>query len=87
MKWAIEFDRKALKEISRLDRPIQVKIANELDKIAEMDNPRLLGKALTGNLSSLWSYRVGKYRMLCSINDRELVVLVLSVGHRKEVYK
>lgn len=51
------------------------------------DNPRLTGKALQGKLSGLWRYRVGDFRLLCRIEDNELIILVIEIGHRKEIYK
>jgi len=51
------------------------------------DDPRLLGKALTGALSDRWSYRVGDYRLICDIQDDVITVLVLTIGHRKDVYE
>lgn len=57
------------------------------ERIAELDNPRSTGKALVGRLRGLWRYRVGDYRLLCAIQDGILRVLVLEVGHRRDVYK
>ena len=51
------------------------------------DNPRLQGKALTGKYSGLWRYRVGDYRLICNIEDNTVTILVLALGHRKDVYK
>lgn len=56
------------------------------DRIQPADNPRNTGKALQSNLSGLWRYRVGDYRLLCKIEDGELIVLVIEIGHRREVY-
>jgi mRNA interferase RelE/StbE len=52
-----------------------------------MPNPRLSGKALQGDLKGLWRYRVGNYRLIAQIKDNELIILVIEIGHRKEVYK
>ena len=60
---------------------------DELDEIAKLEDPRSRGKALTGNLAGVWRYRVGDYRILCDINDGRLVILVVDVAHRREVYK
>lgn len=54
---------------------------------AKLEDPRSRGKALTGNLAGVWRYRVGDYRILCDINDGRLVILVVDVAHRREVYK
>ncbi len=56
-------------------------------KLALQDNPRLQGKALTGRYSGQWRYRVGDYRLICNIQDDIVVILVLELGHRKEVYR
>ena len=57
------------------------------ERIATDEDPRRFGKALTQELTGLWRYRVRNYRMICNIEDNLLVVLVLSVGHRKDVYE
>lgn len=88
MVWKIEFDSAALKDLKRLDKTAQRRIVSYLrERIATDDNPRRLGKALHGDKSALWRYRVGDYRLLCRIEDQILTVLVIAVGHRKEVYR
>ena len=49
------------------------------------DNPRNIGKALTNNFKRLWRYRIGDYRLICEIRDKELVILALTIGHRREI--
>ena len=56
------------------------------ERIAKLDNPRKIGERLHGKLSEFWKYRVGDYRLICSPENDRLVVLVLRVGHRKEIY-
>ena len=87
MNWKIDFDSKAKKELLRLDKQLQKRIIKLLDRVLKMGNPRTTGSALQGSLSGLWRYRVGDYRIICRIEDTHLVVLVISVGHRREVYK
>ena len=58
-----------------------------MNEIASLDNPRSRGKALTSNLSGLWRYRVGDYRILCRIHDDKLVITVIEIGHRSTVYQ
>lgn len=87
MSWKIEFDKKARKEFMSLDKPVQKQIDKFILKLAKSKNPRQTGQPLKGELHSFWKYRVGSYRLICSIEDDVLTVLVLSVGHRKEVYK
>ncbi len=76
----------ATKEFRNLDIPIQKRIAVLVDKIEASVNPRFSGKALKGN-DKEWRYRVGDYRLVCEIKDRELIVWMIRVGHRREVYR
>lgn len=88
MNWAYRFDERALKELKKLGKPAQKEILAYLDKrIAGKEDPRRFGKGLHANLAGLWRYRVGDYRILCQIMDGELLVLVISTGHRKNVYE
>jgi mRNA interferase RelE/StbE len=85
MAWKIEFDRAALKE---LDKPVARRILKFLnDRVGKLDDPRKIGARLQGTLSEFWKYRVGDYRLICSLENNRLVVLVLRIGHRREVYK
>ena len=85
--WTISFDERALKELKRLDVTVQREIIRYFkERIAVCENPRLFGKGLSSNLSGLWRYRLGKYRVICQIKDNELIILVVSVGHRKNIY-
>ena len=87
MAWTIEFEKKAKKEFTSLDKPIQKQIDKFLLKLMKITNPRSIGDALQGQLKNLWRYRVGDYRLICSIEDKAITVLVLRVGHRREVYE
>ena len=87
MAWLIEFTRNADKAMRKLDKDVAARIFDELDEIAKLEDPRSRGKALTGNLAGVWRYRVGDYRILCDISDGRLVILVVDVAHRREVYK
>jgi mRNA interferase RelE/StbE len=84
--WSIRFSTKAAKVFNKLDKPIQRQIAAEIDKILALGDPRMLGKALAGELSGLWRYRAGNYRLICEIQDNALIILVVRLGHRKEIY-
>jgi mRNA interferase RelE/StbE len=87
LAWQINFEDSAFKELSKLDKQIQKNILRYLrDRIALGDDPRRFGQALRNNLAGLWKYRVGNYRIICTINDNELTVLVLRVGHRRQIY-
>lgn len=87
MAWRIDFTRNADKALRKLDRPTAGRVLDELEEIAKLDDPRSRGKALTGNLAGLWRYRVGDYRVVCDIEDGVLVILVVDVAHRREVYR
>jgi mRNA interferase RelE/StbE len=88
VNWVYRFDARALKELKKLGRQAQEQIIVYLDKrIAGPADPRRFGKALKADLAGLWRYRVGDYRILCQIQDREVVVLVIAIGHRREVYR
>ncbi len=87
MTWLIKFDPRAAKELKKIDRVAQKRIITYLKKqVAVQNNPRILGKNLTGNKQGLWRYRVGDYRIICKLLDQDLTILVIKVGHRKSVY-
>jgi mRNA interferase RelE/StbE len=88
MSWVCEISRPALKQIKKLGHPAAKRIFDFLEeRIQGTDDPRSTGKQLTGNLSPFWRYRVGDYRILCRIEDNVLTVLVIEVGHRKDIYE
>ncbi|MBU1196791.1 MAG: type II toxin-antitoxin system RelE/ParE family toxin [Proteobacteria bacterium] len=88
MLWKVEFEKEAEKELDRIDRPQAKRILKYLfERIATTDDPRRFGEALKQNLSGLWKYRVGNYRIICSIKEEMVTVLVVRVGHRRKVYK
>ena len=87
MIWKIEFDSDVEKDLRKLGHTAQKRIITFLkEKIATGHDPRVHGKALTGNLIGLWRYRVGDYRIISKIEDNVYTVLVIKVGHRKEIY-
>ena len=88
MSWVYKFDERALKELRKLGQQAQRDIVACLDeRIAGDGDPRRFGKGLRADLAGLWRYRVGDYRILCQIRDGELLVLVVAVGHRRDVYE
>ena len=88
MNWVYKFDERALKELKKLWTQAQVEIIAYLDeRVAGEGDPRRFGKGLKADLAGLWRYRVGDYRILCQIRDAELYVLVVAVGHRRDVYR
>ena len=87
MRWAYSFDERALKELKKLGEQAQREILKYLDeRIASDEDPARFGKALRGDLAGLWRYRVGDYRLICSLREGQMLVLVLKVAHRRDVY-
>ena len=87
MNWVYRVDDRALKELRKLGKNAKRDIIAYLDdRIAGESDPRRFGKGLKADLAGLWRYRVGDYRVLCQIRDGELLVLVVAVGHRRDVY-
>jgi len=87
--WKIEFAEGALKELKDLDRPVAKRIQGFLrDRLALLDDPRSIGQALKGaRLGGLWKYRVGDWRIIASIEDERVSILVVRIGNRREVYR
>jgi mRNA interferase RelE/StbE len=87
--WTIEYDLAARKHIEELDAQTRRRLRNFLEvRIASLGNPRQSGQALQGSqLGQFWRYRVGDYRIICDLQDHRLVVLVIEIGHRREVYR
>ncbi len=86
--WQIEITRTAEKQIQKLDRAAQQSIVRFLrERVKTTENPRQWGKPLHGDKRRLWRYRVGDYRLICDIQDEKITILVLRVGHRKDVYR
>lgn len=86
--WRLEFSKRADKQLSKMDPGTRRVILSWLLKnIDGCSDPRSHGKGLVGDRSGEWRYRVGDYRVLCEIRDKELVVLAIEIGHRNEVYK
>lgn len=87
MAWRIEVGAKAAKELGKLGDNAAKRIAKSMRVVAALDDPRLRGEALTGNLAGLWRYRVGDWRVIVSFDDGRMIILVIEVGHRREVYR
>ena len=89
MAWQIEFDPDALKDLKKIDKPIQIRLVGFLrNRVSQLSNPRDIGEALSGQkLGSYWKYRVGDWRIICDIQDQKIVVRVLRIGNRREVYR
>ena len=88
MGWTVKLSDEAKRDLKKLDKTTQKRITSFLlTRLQNRENPRASGKSLQGNFSGLWRYRVGDFRLLCRIEDGELIILVIEVGHRKEIYK
>jgi len=89
MAYAVEFSAEADRELAKLDSQHSKRILKFLhERVAKLDDPRSIGEALRGSrLGELWKYRVGHFRLICKIEDDRLLVLILRVGHRREIYR
>ncbi|MCT4634307.1 MAG: type II toxin-antitoxin system RelE/ParE family toxin [Firmicutes bacterium] len=88
MKYQVEFSQHALKQLKKLDKyTASIIISYVKKKLLNTDNPRQFGKALQGNHSDKWRYRVGNYRLLAKIEDEKILIIIVEIGHRKDIYK
>ena len=88
MAWTIDYTQTARNQLKKLDKPVARRIADFMDdRIAEQEDPRAMGKALTGLLGTLWRYRIGDYQLICEIQHRAVTILVIRIGHRSELYR
>lgn len=87
MKYKVEFTDLALKQLKKLDKHTAMLITAWLRKNLEgCENPRIHGKGLIANRSGQWRYRIGDYRVIADIQDDRVLILVLSIGHRRDIY-
>lgn len=87
MTYSVEYTPQAVKQLKKLDKHTRALILGWIEKnLLNCSNPHQFGKGLTANRSGQWRYRIGDYRLICHIENEKLVILVLSVGHRKEIY-
>ncbi|MBI3553317.1 MAG: type II toxin-antitoxin system RelE/ParE family toxin [Elusimicrobia bacterium] len=89
MAWRIEFDPGAARELDKLDSQASRRILKFLsERIAPSSNPRSFGEALKGSkLGEFWKYRIGDYRIIASIEDRRLLIHIVRIGNRRDVYR
>ncbi len=87
MAWTIELSRTAARQFSKLDNPLKIRVKDFIVKLSAMDNPRHNGKIMQGQYSDYYRYRVGDYRLICHIEDSKMLITLIQLGHRKEVYK
>lgn len=88
MAWTIEYDEGAVRDLRKLDRQVQREILDYMEKrIAKADDPRVFGKPLRQTKFGLWRYRLRDYRIICQLQEAKLIVLVLAIGHPRDVCK
>ena len=88
MKYNVMYTRTAVKQLKKIDRKIASLILAYIEeKLVDCENPRLYGKALRGDMNDKWRYRVGDYRILAKIEDKDIVITVVEVGHRRDIYR
>jgi mRNA interferase RelE/StbE len=86
--WTIDYTETARNQLRKLDRQSARRILDFMDeRVAAREDPRSSGKLLTGPRGGLWRYRVGDYRVICEIQDSSVRILVVQIGHRREVYR
>lgn len=86
-RWRVKYTEEARSELFKLDKPVRERIRSFVKRLPDLPNPRMRGEALQGPLSGLWKYRVGDYRLVCQIQDEVVTVLIVWLGHRREVYR
>ena len=88
MIYGLKYEEKAVKQIRKLDPATRKLIRSWIEKnLLNTENPRQHGKGLTGNLNQYWRYRVGDYRIVAEINDTEIVIIIVEIGHRRDIYR
>lgn len=88
MRFRVETTSRFDKEFKKLDKYTQRMLKAWIEKnLVDCEDPRLHGKGLTENRNGQWRYRIGDYRIICEIQDDALIILALSVGHRRDIYK
>ena len=87
MRYRVLYTRTAVKQLKKMDKTIASFIISYIEeKLVDCSNPRIFGKSLHGNLRDKWRYRVGDYRILAKIDDENIIITVVEIGHRKEIY-
>lgn len=88
MKYRVEYTKQAVKQLKKLDKPTASLIIGWIEKnLVDCENPRQYGKGLVANHRGEWRYRIGNYRLIADIQDEKITILILNVGHRREIYE
>lgn len=85
--WRLRYSEYFRRAAKKIDRAVLQRIVTYLGQLEELPDPRTKGKALSGNLSGYWRYRIGDYRVLVEINDNDLIIIAITVGHRRDIYR
>lgn len=88
MKYKVEYLPQVIKTLEKMDKYTRRIIIEWIERnLVECENPRIHGKALSANRSGQWRYRIGDYRVIAKIEDDKLIILVINIGHRREIYE
>lgn len=88
MKYTVEYTKRAIKQLKKLDKQTSALLLGWIEKnLVDCDNPRQFGKGLTANRKGEWRYCIGDYRLVADIQDDKIVILILNIGHRRDIYK
>ena len=89
MAWRIEVSETAEKQLAKLDKPVAKRLRSFfVERLAPLDDPRSIGQALRGSeLGEFWKYRVGDWRLVCQIKDAKILITLIRLGNRREVYR
>ena len=87
MPWGLEFSDAAKDALDELDRPVRARLDKFFERLSAHPDPRAIGAPLVGVLAGRWRYRVGAYRIICAIRHDVLIIEVIKIGHRREVYR
>ena len=88
LAWTVKFSTRAVKSLKRIDRPNQELIFKFMtEKVVKHPDPISLAKKLSGNLGDFYRFRLGDYRIVCEVQNQELIILILQIGHRQNIYQ
>ena len=88
MKYQVIYEKKAVKQLIKLDKAQSKILISWIEKnLKDTENPRKYGKSLKGNFNEYWRYRIGKYRIISRIDNNKIIINIISIGHRSNIYK
>jgi mRNA interferase RelE/StbE len=87
LAWTLEYEPQARRQLRKLDNQTSRRVIAGLELLRDSENPRLRGIAMAGKYAGHWRYRIGEYRVIARIEDGRMVIVVMTVGHRGEVYR